>query len=421
MKTVYTYFLLLIFFTPLAAQEKFHTDINSNLIKTLQVKVADKMISEPVIELNGDAFIEINFDAMEHGYNRFAYSIIHCDADWKQSALSPIEYLNGFQELTIDDFANSINTTTQYTNYRLLLPNDDIQFKVSGNYAVNVYDEGQPDKILFTACFSVVENLVTISADISSNTMVDFNDRHQQVSFIINHKNVAITYPQSDLKIFVYQDNRRDNAVTNLTPTTILENQLTYEHNRDLVFKAGNEYRRMEFLSNRYNGMGVKDIQFHNPYYHIELLTDRSRADFSYQYDQDQNGRFFIRCSSCSDPDTEADYYIVHFTFVSQHFADGDVYLSGDLFNNRLDEKSKMGYNIENQQYEKAILLKQGSYNYQYLFVPNDTHKGETNLMEGDFYQTENEYTIMVYYRPMGERYDRLIGKTTVKNTMNVF
>jgi hypothetical protein len=372
--------------------------------------VAGELLSDPVIELNGEKQVEISFDALEQNYNRFAYTVEHCDADWNKSSLAPVEYMDGFQGLTIDDFANSIATTTQYTNFRLLLPNDELRFKVSGNYAVRIYRENEPDRILLTACFSVVEPLVTVLAEVTGNTLSDFNNEHQQVNFSIDHKNLSLTYPQTDLKLFVYQNRRRDNAVTGLKPTTILSNSLVYDQNRALIFEAGNEYRRVEFLSHTYNGMGVDNIRFHNPYYHVTLLADPPRARRSYQYDEDQNGRFLIRCSRCDDPDTEADYVIVHFTLQSDPFLDGTVYLQSEAFNNVLDEKSRMEYNFDAGAYEKAVLLKQGNYNYQYLFVPNGESRGETAPFEGNYYQTENEYAIHVYYRPFGARYDRLVG-----------
>lgn len=406
---------------PVSAQSNYSTNVNSKQIKSLQVKVAGEMISEPYIELNGGHRILINFDALSHSYSRFAYNIIHCSGDWTQSMLSPIQYMSGFQGMTIDDFANSVNTTTSYTNYQLLLPNDEIQFKVSGNYAVQVYNEDTPDQIVFTACFSVVEPIVGVSASISGNTDIDTNLSHQQVSFTVNNKNFPIPYPQTDLKVFVYQDNRRDNAVSGLQPTSILENLISYSNNQSLIFPAGNEYRRMEFLSNQFNGMHVKNITFHNPYYNVELMTDYKRSNQIYQYDQDQDGRFFIRCSNCQDPDTEADYYIVHFTLTSDELPGGNVYLNGELYNNALNNMSKMDYNPDTNQYQKAILLKQGSYNYQYLFVPDGETVGQTGPIEGNYYQTQNEYSIYVYYCPMGAQYDRLIGVTTVKNPMSLF
>lgn len=422
-KRVYSLLFLLLFaFAGLAsAQVKYFTNVSSKQIKTLQVKVAGEMISEPYIALGGENQIEINFDGLGSGYSNYAYNVVHCNGDWTQSQLSPIEYMNGFQGMNIEDFANSTGTTTQYCNYQLLLPNDNIQFKVSGNYAVQVYREDNPGQIIFTACFSVVEPMVKIAATISGNTDIDTNQSHQQVSFNINTQNFPVTYPQTDLKIFVYQDNRRDNAVTGLLPMSITENQIAYAYNRNLIFPAGNEYRRMEFLSTKFNGMHVENISYHNPYYNVELMTDHKRCNQTYQYDQDQDGRFFIRCSNCNDPDTEADYFIVHFTLASDQLPDGEVYLNGDIFNNVFDEKSRMPYNPETGQYEKSVLMKQGSYNYQYLFVPTGSTVGQTGPIEGNYYQTENEYNIYVYYCPMGARYDRLIGVTTVKNAMQLF
>lgn len=394
----------------------FFTQISDKQVKTLQVKVAGEPLSNPFVELGGERQIEINFDVLGDGVDRYAYNLIHCDANWQRSTLSPIEYMDGFPGSTIDDFANALGTTIPYTNYRLFFPNDDVQPKVSGNYALQVYCEDDPSHIVLTACFSLYERQVSVAAKVSGNTDIDTNRSHQQLSFTVHHKNFPIPYPQSDLKLRIYQNNRRDNVVTTLQPMSILEDQLVYANNKDLIFSAGNEYRRMEFLSNKYNGMRVEGISFHHPYYHVDVMVDQCLDRQSYQYDQDQDGHYLIGCSNCNDPDTEADYYVVHFALAMEEISDGNVYLNGELVNNTLDENSLMIYNPERGQYEKSLLLKQGHYNYQYLFVPNGHTLGYTALTEGDFFQTENEYTIYVYYRPMGARFDRLIGVASVRN-----
>ena len=413
---IFTELFVLTFFTSCLyanAQDVYRTEIFRGDVKSLEIKVKGELISTPYIELNGENPLEITFDALHRSSGRFAYSIFHCDADWKKSVLIPIEYMRGFQHVAIEDFANSINTTTHYTNYKLLLPNEDTQLTVSGNYAIQVYEEDTPEKIVFTACFSVVEPLIEIDASVISNTDIDFNKNHQQVEFTINTKNAVIAYPQTDLKIFVNQNNNLNDVRTNLQPMSISNRQLQYKHNRNLIFEAGNEYRRIEFLTHRYEGMGVEDIGFYSPYYHVTLTQERPRANRSYLYDQDQNGRFFIRCSGCEDPDTEGDYYIVHFSLASEYMADGNVHISGELFNNIINNKSLMQYNTETGVYEKSVMLKTGLYNYQYVFVEEGKTKALSGRTEGNFYETENEYTITVYFRPMGERYDRLIG---VKN-----
>ncbi len=405
----------------LNAQDIFQTNVFDKMINTLQVKVAGEPLSDPIIALNGDNQIEINFDVMDPAFQYFSYSVIHCDADWKKSSLIPLEYMDGFDGLPIEDFANGMGTTVAYTNYQLRIPNNDIRLKTSGNYVVNIYRENNPSKPVLTACFYVVEPLVDIAAGITSNTLIDTNRSHQQINFNVNTSRFPISYPQSDLKVFVYQNNRRDNAVTGIMPSNISNRQIEYANLRELIFEAGNEYRRFEFLSNNFNGMGVEDISFHNPYYHVTLRMDASRANRSYIYDRDQNGRFIVNCRSCTDVDTQADYYIVHFALDNPPLLDGKVYISSDLFNNALDERSRMIYNQETGLYEKTCLVKQGLYNYQYLFVPNGKKQGSTSTFEGNYFQTENEYQIFLYYRPMSERYDRLIGIRHISNEINAF
>ncbi|MDR1223732.1 MAG: DUF5103 domain-containing protein [Tannerella sp.] len=400
------------------AQETYRTEIFRDHIKSLEIKVEGELISSPYIELKGEKRIEITFDALHRSSGRYAYSVIHCDADWKKSVLSPIEYMNGFQQVTVNDFANSINTMTHYTNYKICFPNEDTRFTMSGNYAVQVYEEDNMENIILTACFSLIESLIDIEASVSGNTDIDFNREHQQIDFTIYPQNLNIVYPQNDLKIFVYQNNNRNDVRTDIQPMTVTGEQIQYTHNRKLIFEAGNEYRRIEFLTHRYNGMGVEETGFYNPYYHATLFREKKRAKTSYLYDQDQNGRFFIRCSECQDPDTEADYYVVHFSLASEPMSEGDVYITGELFNNINDHRNRMEYNAETGAYEKAVMLKLGLYNYQYAFMGKGGAQTTLKETEGNFFETENEYLIAVYYRPAGARYDRLIGAKSVSNSL---
>lgn len=400
------------------AQTTYRTEVfHPKRIHTLQVKQPGEIYTLPTITLGSDEQIEINFDDLTAHYERYAYSIIHCDADWKPSMLSQSEYMQGFQGLTIDDFSSSFNTTVLYTNYRLLLPNDDVQLKVSGNYVVKVYNESQPDDIILTACFSIADPLIEITGEVTGNTLSDSYRQHQQVNFTIHKKNLPIPFPLKDLKIKVIQNNRPDAEVTDIQPSAILSDRIVYDNNRSLIFSAGNEYRRMEFLSNKYNGMHVENISYFNPYYHADLMTDMPTAMKTYEYDQDQNGRFYPACSRCNEADTEADYYIVHFSLQMPEAKAGKVYLNGEFLQNIFNDESEMFYNQDNGTYEKALLLKQGNYNYQYLYIPNGSSKGETGGIEGDYHETENEYTIYVYYRPTGARYDMLIGRHTLRST----
>lgn len=415
MKTKGWFFWLLFLVFPLQAQQVFRTETVDKTVKTLQVRVAGEPMSHPTIPLNGEQQLEINFDVLDPAFQQFSYEIIHCDAEWTRSQLIALEYMNGFQGLPIDDFANGMATTVAYTNYRMLIPNQDIQLKVSGNYMVRVYRDNKPTETVLTACFYVVEPQLQITANVDGNTLIDTNRSHQQINFSLNTSRFPIAYPQSDLKIRVTQNDRRDNMVTNLMPSNISSARIEYANLRELIFEAGNEFRRFEFLTHTYSGMNVEEISFHNPYYHVTLLPDIPRANRSYLYDRDQDGKYLINCRSCNDPDTQADYNVVHFALESPPLFDGTVYIGGELYNNILDERSRMNYNTETGFYEKSELLKQGNYNYQYLFVPKGKTKATTAVLEGNYYETENEYGIYIYYRPMGERFDRLVGLTFIR------
>ena len=388
MKKILSLFLICIICCGVHAQR---TEVYNQHIHTVQVIANNDYMSPAVIRLGENETVEISFDHLTHDYHRYQYILTHCNADWTPSDLSETEYLDGFNDNPIEDHDISVNTTLPYTHYRLTLPNDQVQLKLSGNYRLNV------------------------SAQVSSDTEIDRNKTHQQVSFSIQYKGYPIRNPQNEVKVHVLQDNRTDNWVTNLHPSYIGPDQLRYEHNRALIFPAGNEYRRFEMVSTRYASQGVESIRYHAPYYHVTLRPDEPRL-LNYSYDQDQNGRFVIRYDEAVDNATEADYFFVHFSLLWENpLTEGNFYLQGAFTYDNFNEESRLKYNAETHAYECTQLLKQGAYNYQYLYVAPGTTVGSTAQAEGNFYETENEYLILVYHRAFGERYDRLIGMQQVK------
>ena len=245
----------------------------------------------------------------------------------------------------------------------------------------------------------------------TSLTDIDTNRNHQQLGLTVDLQHAAgIDNPFNDLRIVVSQNGRTDNEVVLTAPQRVLGDRVIYEHLRPLIFKAGNEYRRFETVSTSYPGMGVENISADTPIYNMWLYTDSPRDAIPYSYDSTQHGRFFVRESSSSRSDTEADYVMVHFGLEMPEIAGADVFLDGDFVQRRFDPVSRMVYNRATGRYENSMMLKQGAYNYQYLTVPSGSLQGETAPVEGDFYQTVNEYTVRVYYRPRGGRFDRLIG-----------
>jgi len=402
------------------------------LIHTLQTIVNDDWLLDDVITLGTDDWVNISFDHFSHDYHRFVYKIVHCNADWTPSDLFEVDYMDGFNGQPIEDYENSLNTTMLYTHYWLDLPNDKIQFKVSGNYRVEFYldEEGDEDdddsqsasinapfansaQPVAVACFRIVEPRMALQTTISSNTDIDTNLSHQQVSFTVGYNTSEVMDPATEIKPYIYQNSRTDNCVALVKPTYTTPGRLEYTHNKSLIFPAGNEYRRFEIINVHYATQGVDKISFFAPYYHATLYTDTPRRNYS--YDEDHDGRYLIRYNLAENNDTEADYIFTHFSLDMPHRPGGNFYLTGEFTYNDFTPTYQAVYNEADQAYEATVMLKQGAYDFMYLWVPDGTSVGQTGPTEGNFYEAENEYQVYIYHRPFGGRYDRLVAAQQVK------
>ena len=385
-------------------------EILDRQLHTLQVVVNDDPLLPPIMNLGGGNHLEIGFDEFSHEYHRYIYKVEHCNADWSPSTeIFESDYMNGFNGEPIEDYEKSFNTTVLYTHYSLRIPNENISLKLSGNYKLTVYnDEGDEPVPVLTACFSLVEPGVGIGATVSTNTDIDFNKSHQQVDFSVNYGLVKVIDPHRELKTVVMHNRRWDNCVVNPKPNIQAANKIEFTHNRQLIFPAGNEYHKFEILDVHIPTLNVDRMEWFDPYYHATLYPNQTARN--YLYDEDQNGTFIIRNSDDEDVATTCDYVFTHFTLKSPQLPGGEVYLNGEWTYNRFIPEYRMTYNRETQAYEATALLKQGYYNYNYLFVPDGETQGNSGRTDGNFYETENEYIILVYHRPNGGRYDKLVG-----------
>lgn len=380
-------------------------------IASLQVVANDNWLSPlPIITLdgiNGDEKVNISFDELSHLYHRYSYTIEHCEADWSLSQeLIESDYVEGFASgNTIDEYEQSVNTNKQYTHYSLTIPNDRCRPKLSGNYTVTIVDE-EDNATILKACFMVSEQTMKSEMTQTSNTDVDINKSHQQISMKLNFGSIRVTSPNTQIKTVVIQNGRWDNAVKNATPQYVKSDGLVWDHNRKLIFPAGNEYRKFEILDPTHPTMGIERVSWDGNAYHAWTFTDEPRTN--YLYDEDADGAFCIRNSDNVENDTESEYILTHFTLKTSR-QPGEVFINGAMTQDRLDNKFRMAWNENDGLYEAVVPLKQGYYNYQYLTRNTD---GSVTLLpsEGSFYQTENSYQLLVYFRGQGERTDRLVN-----------
>jgi len=408
-------FLLFLALQPLMAQSNV---CYVDHLKTLQTQVNGKWGELPIMLMGVGQYIDISFDDLQHEYVRYTYSIKHCNADWTSSNLYEGDYMTGINGVSvIDNYEQSMNTEMPYNHYSFRLPNNEHQLLVSGNYRVDIFEDGNEEDPVATACFSILEPKVGIDITITANTDVDTYQTHQQVDFNINYQSYSISNPEAEFIPVVLQNHRWDNHAYNLKPTYLRNHQLVYTHQQSLIFDAGHEYRRFEMLDKYVPTMRVDKMRYEDPYYHAYIYEDLPANN--YIFDQDQNGRYIVRNSDDYMNNTESDYFITHFTLKMPQLSNGNVYLFGDMTGNCYTEYNQMIYNETDHQYEIVLPLKQGLYNYQYHFVREGETTGQTAQVEGNFYQTENEYTILIYHRPFGGRYDKLVGYKTLKFQSN--
>lgn len=386
-------------------------------IRTLRCDVEGRLEALPTISLGGTEQVKVSFDQMSHDGKRFFYRVEHCTKDWKKTdELFPNEYLEGNQEENrIEDHRESRNTTTLYTHYSFLFPNAEIRPAISGNYRLTLYEEKTDEqKPVAQVCIAVVENEMSITGKVSTNTDMDWNRHHQQLDLQIN----ALRSPRGDLRtavtVVVRQNGREDNAVTLPSPTYASVDRLLWTHCRALIFPAGNEYRRFEWLSTGGSGLYIDKVRWAAPYYHITLATDEFRHNYLVREDRD--GTAVIRNTDNSDADAESDYGFVQFTLEGEEIPNADLYISGRWNAEKFSPEYRLTYNALRQAYEAALFIKQGYYEYLYLTVLQGDSIGETAPTEGDFYPTTNEYTVWVYCRFPSDRYDRLTGFATLRN-----
>jgi Domain of unknown function (DUF5103) len=409
------YILLLLF--PIALFSQTENQILDTDVCTAQLHLATSVLSQPIVNLQTMPHVLVlEFDHMGDQLKDYKYTIVHCNSDWQPSELDDNEYIDGFTEDRINSIENSFNTLTQYTHYSLALPNQNMKWARSGNYVLKIFDTDD-DRLVLVRRFMVVEPLWRIDAEFVRTAQVDKMDTHHEIDFTVVPKSVRITMPQNDVKAFVLQNGRFDNALGPIKPYITRGDNLVFDYQNQITFPAGKEFRYFDIRSFDFRGEFVKSIVNKPTYYEVTLKTDETRFDRPVIFRPEADGRFVIENQHINQTLLECDYASVLFT-IKQNLPldDYDVYVFGELSDWQFKPEFKMKYDEQAQVYWCDAWLKQGHYDYQYMVVDRKTGKPEPDGFEGNWYGTGNQYTILIYYRPFGARYDRLMGAVTLNS-----
>ncbi|MBU2915159.1 type IX secretion system plug protein domain-containing protein [Reichenbachiella agariperforans] len=372
------------------------------------LNVGNQEMQPPIVHLQQTTELMLQFDMLTEEYDNLQAKIIHCNADWTQSVLNDIEFLYDYNTFDLRDFDYSENTLQLYVNYWMKMP----KVKVSGNYIVQVYHDSRPDEVVLTRRFIVYEQLVNLDPGLRSSTSVRYRQTNQQIDFALSYPSLQVNNPMSDFKIVLLQNHRWDNAVQGLLPTSINQaaSKLEYRHfNAENNFRGGNEFRFFDIRVYNFRGMNVGRVDKGARSIDAYVMRDKSRNQSVYSHSMDMNGSFYITTNEAAASYLQADYINVHFDLAVQKIPE-DIYVIGAFNNWRKDQFSRLTYNAQSQSYQAETLLKQGFYDYMYWVDGENPYR-----FEGSFYQTQNDYEIIVYYRGFTDLADRVVGYTSVE------
>ncbi|HNW77042.1 MAG TPA: DUF5103 domain-containing protein [Bacteroidales bacterium] len=369
-------------------------------------------MSAPVLQLNSTGTLLLSFDVLGEEQPDFRFTIRHCEADWSTTPeLLPSAYISGLFEDDIVEQATSFNTTTLYTHYSLTFPSRNMQPRLSGNYLLIVYadDPAQPD---FTCRFMVTEpSSVSIQGAVTQSDRLEERFTHQQLNFKVDMDGFPLMDPKREVKVVVLQNDRWDNALYVGNPRFVRGSELDYSYDENNSFGGGNEFRTLDMKSLRTQSMRIRRIEW-NGAYDVRMLEDVNRSTKNYVTEPDINGRMLIKSDdNVKNSDVEADYARVHFSFPGGPPESGKrIYLLGALTNWNMGVNNEMVYNPVSRKYEGTLWLKQGFYNYIYVTKEDGNPAGDAAFTEGNHWETENQYMVLVYLHELGGLYDRLIS-----------
>ena len=377
----------------------------SQNIKTIQLRTNQENNYSSIVPLG--TVLELSFDDLDADSKDYQYKIEHMTHDWQKSRLLSSQFIDGFDQNTIIDVTNSFNTFQNYTHYKVNIPNINTVITKSGNYLLSVlnYD----DEVIFTRKFVLYENLSIIGVSVNRSRNTKTVNKQQTVEFTVNHPKVRINNPGQEVNVVLIKNENWNETINNLRPTFFKPNQLQYTYTNKTNFWGDNEYLNFDSKSIRNRSLNTVKIVSKEVFHHY-LYPYKYNPNVSYRYNPDINGQFVIRSLEASDTNTEADYAMMHFTLLTEEpFLEKEVYIYGAFNNFEIEEENKLTYDYNDNTYKGNILLKQGFYNYTYVTVDQNKkiNSGEIN---GTFFQTENQYTVLFYHKPFGTLYDRVIG-----------
>jgi hypothetical protein len=391
--------------------------IYSPNIQTVRFFAGGNPTSTPIMDLKNGR-LSLVFDDLDVDVKDLMFSVEQYNRNWQPSKLDKLEYIEGIPEERITNYKNAFTTNVPYMHYSLTFPTETMRLTKSGNYLLKVFEDNAEKKVILTRRFVVYETIIVPVPQITFASTLKYNTHHE-MDVIVDPKQFRVQNPINDLRVTVLQNGRWDNAVSLMKPSHVMGEKIMFDYQDSISFPAGKEWRYVDLRSTRFRSERVQSIDKGDETWEYMLRNDLDRSREPYLIYPDLNGGYFIETTdfqNTGDDVVRADYVNVHFNlFRKSEVDEADVYVFGALSDWKIDERFKLTYDERKKIYEADILLKQGFYNYNYITVPKNTKQLDMETLEGNWFETENEYTFLLYFTPFGSRHDRVIGYYTIK------
>jgi hypothetical protein len=389
-------------------------------IKSVKLHMYGDQLGYPILNLNGNDRVELHFDDMDGDVKSYSYTYQLCNADWTPAVYSQFDFIKGFFQVRIGTYRTSSVALTRYTHYQAIIPDQNSYPTKAGNYIIKVFLNGNENNLVLTKRMLVVDNRVGITAEIQQPFNAQFMRTHHKIQFSLDMTQLRITNPRQELKVVLVQNYRWDDVLQNIQPTFTRGNILEFNTENDCVFPANREWRWLNLSSFRLQSDRVDSAHYTNRSTEIFVKPDGDRKKIPYYYYRDQDGMYYLGGGLDNlNPYWQGDYARVHFTFIppfNQPYKDKELYLYGELTNYELNDSSRMIFNGDKGVYEGTLFLKNGYYDFSYALQDK---KGTIELIDNNYWETENQYMILVYYRPFSGRHDQLIGLAKLNSYAN--
>lgn len=378
-------------------------------VRTIQVYRTGNETSTPLIRLGSGETITVSFDMLTSNSRPLTAYFYHANRDWKRD-LTPAEYLTTFQREDLLDYSISRVTDVAYTHYTYRFPTQGIDFRISGNYIVRITEQGMEDEVLFERPFFVSEQAMALNIRLDNVLIAGrgYTSIQPTVQFTppTTHAN-AFDYGVC----FVRNDRYQMARCSARTALAVLPDIAFYLEPEDSFQLTPASYF-LDLSEIRVGGrIESTDLSIQPPV--VAVAPDYARfpgtglAPFL-------NGQTVVDAvvRNVVDPEVSAEYAQVFFRFVplGEVRASGRVVLTGSFNNWVFDEENMMDWNAEEGWYEGAVLLKQGHYEYHYLFDDPRLQEAATGAPP----QFRNLYTTFVYLADVLLQSDRLLSATGI-------